>query len=159
MQPMFLPGPSGRLHVVLHAPAEGAPSGAVLFVPPFGDEMNRSRRMVAETARAMACIKLEVLLMDPFGTGDSEGDYGQATWSRWCASGPGPTTSSSDSPPMSRSGPTAYVPPATASAMRSLTSWIALAGSEFIGHCARTQKTLTGGATVAQSGICTCRAR
>ena len=85
LQPMFLPGPNGRLHAVLHAPASGSPSGALLFVPPFGDEMNRSRRMVAETARELARTGQAVLVVDPFGTGDSEGDFGQATWSRWCA--------------------------------------------------------------------------
>lgn len=55
-----------------------------LFVPPFADEMNKSRRMVALQARALADAGGVVAMLDPRGTGDSAGDHGEATWDGWC---------------------------------------------------------------------------
>jgi exosortase A-associated hydrolase 2 len=45
--------------------------------------MNKSRRMVALQARALAEDGLAVLLVDPLGCGDSPGDFGDATWETW----------------------------------------------------------------------------
>ena len=55
----------------------------LLFVPPFAEEMNRSRRVVALQAEALAAIGLGVLVLDLFGCGDSGGDFGEATWEQW----------------------------------------------------------------------------
>ena len=56
---------------------------SLLFVPPFAEEMNRSRRVVALQAEALAAIGLGVLVLDLFGCGDSGGDFGEATWEQW----------------------------------------------------------------------------
>ena len=54
-RPIFIDSPSGRLFGVYCAPgASTRRRGAVLYVPPFAEEMNRSRRMVALQARAFA---------------------------------------------------------------------------------------------------------
>jgi exosortase A-associated hydrolase 2 len=55
----------------------------VLYVHPFAEEMNKSRRMAALQARAFAASGWDVLLMDLHGCGDSSGDFGDATWSLW----------------------------------------------------------------------------
>jgi exosortase A-associated hydrolase 2 len=45
--------------------------------------MNKTRRMAALQSRALAAAGWSVLQIDLFGCGDSEGDFGDATWSRW----------------------------------------------------------------------------
>jgi len=55
----------------------------MLFVPSLGEEMNKSRRMVALQARALAASGWIVLILDLFGCGDSEGDLGEADWATW----------------------------------------------------------------------------
>jgi exosortase A-associated hydrolase 2 len=55
----------------------------VVVVPPFAEEMNRSRRMVALQAQRLAENGLRVVVFDFFGTGDSEGDFGDARWEGW----------------------------------------------------------------------------
>jgi exosortase A-associated hydrolase 2 len=57
----------------------------VVVVPPFAEEMNRSRRMVALQARELASQGIRVLVFDLFGTGDSDGDFGDARWEGWLA--------------------------------------------------------------------------
>lgn len=82
-RPLFLDGPAGRLFAVLHGCAR--PAWSVLWLPPFGEEMNRSRRMAAELGRAMAEAGGALLVLDPFGTGDSAGEVAEATWDGWRA--------------------------------------------------------------------------
>jgi exosortase A-associated hydrolase 2 len=45
--------------------------------------MNKSRRMAAQQARALADAGFDVLQIDLLGCGDSSGDFGDATWSEW----------------------------------------------------------------------------
>ncbi|MCC6193664.1 MAG: hydrolase 2, exosortase A system-associated [Burkholderiales bacterium] len=80
----FLDGAGGPLAVVLWEPPVGV-SGrfAALYVAPFGDEMNKSRRMAAMQARAFAAAGGTVALLDLRGTGDSAGDHAQGTWLGW----------------------------------------------------------------------------
>ena len=60
------------------------PAGsAVLVVPPFAEEMNKSRRMIAEVGRRLEDNGVGMLVVDLFGTGDSEGEFAQADWQRW----------------------------------------------------------------------------
>lgn len=82
MEAFQLPTPAGRRFAVLHTPS-GRPRGAILFAPPFAEEMNKSRRMAARQARAFAAAGFAVLLVDLLGTGDSPGDFSDATWSAW----------------------------------------------------------------------------
>ena len=57
--------------------------GALLVIPPFGEEMNKTRRAMASAARLFAANGWHVRLIDAFGTGDSPGDFGAATWTLW----------------------------------------------------------------------------
>ena len=52
-QPFFLDAPTGARFCLFHAPV-GACRGALLYVAPFGDEMNRTRQLAARQARALA---------------------------------------------------------------------------------------------------------
>ena len=78
----FLPGPMGGRFCLLTLPVCEI-RGALLFVPPFAEELNKSRRMVALAARAFAEHGWAVLQIDLLGCGDSAGDFGEATWLAW----------------------------------------------------------------------------
>ncbi len=55
----------------------------VLCIPAFAEEMNKSRRMVSQQARAWVEQGYSVVSFDLFGTGDSYGEFGEATWRIW----------------------------------------------------------------------------
>lgn len=57
----------------------------MVHVPAFAEEMNKSRRMVGLQSRALAAAGWHVLQLDLLGTGDSEGDFSEATWDDWLA--------------------------------------------------------------------------
>lgn len=59
------------------------PLGLVLYIHPFAEEMNKSRRMAALQSRALAQAGFAVLQIDLLGCGDSSGDFGDATWQHW----------------------------------------------------------------------------
>lgn len=81
-----LAGEAGALAAVVVEPADrAAVRFGVLYLPPFADEMNKSRRMAALQARALAAAGGCVVMLDPRGTGDSDGDHGGATWPGWQA--------------------------------------------------------------------------
>lgn len=87
-EPFFLaaePGPLGRRFAVYHAPRQGSVLGLVVYVHPFAEEMNKSRRMAALQSRALASAGFAVLQVDLMGCGDSAGDFGEATWHGWIA--------------------------------------------------------------------------
>jgi len=68
----------------LFYPARGGVlRGMVLYVHPFAEEMNKSRRMAALQARAFAQEGYSVLQIDLLGCGDSSGNFGDATWQDW----------------------------------------------------------------------------
>src|SRR5436190_21776504 len=68
----------------MHTSATGQHSaGAMLYLHPFAEEMNKSRRMAAMQARALAAAGWTVLQLDLFGCGDSEGEFGSASWTQW----------------------------------------------------------------------------
>lgn len=54
-----------------------------VFFPPFGDEMNQSRRMFRLAAEALAARGIEACVFDLLGTGDSSADFREATVSAW----------------------------------------------------------------------------
>jgi exosortase A-associated hydrolase 2 len=72
----------GQRFCLFHPP-QGPVRGQVLYVHPFAEEMNKSRRMAALQSRALARSGLAVLQIDLFGCGDSSGNFGDASWSGW----------------------------------------------------------------------------
>jgi exosortase A-associated hydrolase 2 len=84
LQAFFLNVEPGQRFCVLHTPtANQQPSGCVVYVHPFAEEMNKSRRMAALQARRLATQGFAVLQMDLYGCGDSTGGFGQAHWDAW----------------------------------------------------------------------------
>jgi exosortase A-associated hydrolase 2 len=82
----FLPideGRNGHRFCLFH-PAQGdVTKGSILYIHPFAEEMNKSRRMAAMQSRALAQAGFAVLQIDLLGCGDSSGDFGDATWRDW----------------------------------------------------------------------------
>lgn len=82
-QAFFLPTGTGQRFCLFH-PAQGAaPQGRVLYLHPFAEELNCTRRVVAQQARALAQAGYSVLQIDLLGCGDSEGSFADATWEAW----------------------------------------------------------------------------
>ena len=85
MKPVFIPSSQGRVFGLYHPPHPGQPDlGDVIFVPPFAEELNRSRHVVATQARDLSARGCGVLILDLFGTGDSDGNFADARWQTWC---------------------------------------------------------------------------
>ncbi|MBI3350407.1 MAG: hydrolase 2, exosortase A system-associated [Burkholderiales bacterium] len=81
----FLSAAGGEQRLCLfHAPV-GTPRSRVLYLHPFAEEMNKSRRMAALACRALAEAGHAVLQIDLRGCGDSSADFGDATWTDWQA--------------------------------------------------------------------------
>lgn len=79
----FLPAAGGEQRLcVFHRPA-GTPRSRVLYLHPFAEEMNKSRRMAALACRALAEAGHAVLQIDLRGCGDSSADFGDASWADW----------------------------------------------------------------------------
>lgn len=85
----FLPASGGEQRLCLfHAPAlefQDRPRSKLLYLHPFADEMNKSRRMAALACRALAEAGHAVLQIDLRGCGDSSADFGDASWADWQA--------------------------------------------------------------------------
>ncbi|MFT3717861.1 hydrolase 2, exosortase A system-associated [Pseudorhodoferax sp.] len=82
-QAFFLPAAPGQRYALYHAPADGPVRGLVLYCPPFAEELNKTRRMAALQARALAQAGFAVLQLDLLGCGDSDGDFADARWDIW----------------------------------------------------------------------------
>ena len=80
----FLQVAGGHRFCIFHEP-RGSAKGALLYLHPFAEEMNKSRRMAALQARLLAENGYAVLQLDLHGCGDSAGDFGDATWESWLA--------------------------------------------------------------------------
>lgn len=80
--PQFLDAPSGQLFCLTVKPA-GVARGTIFYVPPFAEEMNKSRRMASMAAERFAQAGWQVILPDLYGTGDSSGQFSQASWASW----------------------------------------------------------------------------
>ncbi|WP_339864209.1 hydrolase 2, exosortase A system-associated [Paremcibacter congregatus] len=86
MEPLFIDSLKGQIFAVYHtAKTPGTPKGQILFIPPFAEELNRSRHMIARQARCFADQGYGVLILDLYGTGDSHGTFGDATLDIWRA--------------------------------------------------------------------------
>lgn len=77
-------GIAGKIFGIVTSPADnsGIKQG-VLMVPPFAEEMNKTRRMMSQQANQFAEKGFSVMQFDYLGTGDSEGDFADATWDIW----------------------------------------------------------------------------
>ena len=78
----FLETPAGR-RFCLHYPSLTDSRACAVYLHPFAEEMNKSRRMAAMAARRMAQAGIAVLQIDLCGCGDSAGDFSDASWSGW----------------------------------------------------------------------------
>jgi exosortase A-associated hydrolase 2 len=80
----FIPGARGQLFAALRHPGpERTCTGAFVCVMPLAEEMNRCRRLVALQSRVLASAGIAVLCVDPYGCGDSEGEFADADWQTW----------------------------------------------------------------------------
>lgn len=80
----FLPGQYGPLFATWTCPAgQTTCENVILYIHPFGEEMNKSRRTVALQAKAMAIKGFATLTVDLPGCGDSYGDLGSVSWEQW----------------------------------------------------------------------------
>lgn len=79
----IVPGPHGLRFRVVHRPHATPPRGTILAIPPFAEEMNKSRRMAARLARACATAGWQVVQADLHGCGDSAGEFREASWQAW----------------------------------------------------------------------------
>ena len=82
-QAFFLSNATGQRFCLLHLPQGDVLRGRVLYLHPFAEELNTTRRIVAQQARALAQAGFAVLQIDMQGCGDSSGDFAEATWSAW----------------------------------------------------------------------------
>ena len=73
----------GQRLALFHAPRSERARALVVYLHPFAEEMNKSRRMAALQARALAGMGYAVLQIDLLGCGDSSGDFGDASWRDW----------------------------------------------------------------------------
>lgn len=78
----FIGEPGRRLFALLRTPGEGG-GECTLVVPPFAEEMNKSRRIVTELAQHEREQGRGVLSIDLSGTGDSEGTLDRARIEHW----------------------------------------------------------------------------
>ena len=90
-QALFIPadGPAGGQRFCMYHPPVGKAtavvSGAMVYLHPFAEEMNKSRRMAALQSRALASAGYAVLQIDLHGCGDSSGEFADASWANWLA--------------------------------------------------------------------------
>ena len=83
-RPLFLQLNGRRLFGLQIVPT-GASTGAMLYLPPFVEEMNRCRSHVVLQARSLAAAGWHCLLLDPYGTGESDGQTTDGRWAHWLA--------------------------------------------------------------------------
>lgn len=82
----FLPGESGRLFAIYQHPITrkfSSETRDIVYIHPFADEMNKSRRMAALQAKAFSRVGFGVLQIDLYGCGDSSGEFSEARWHIW----------------------------------------------------------------------------
>lgn len=79
----FIEGLKGPLFTLSRGPKNA--EDCTLIIPPFGEEMNRCRRLMNDLARALATQKHQAVILDLYATGESSGDLKDCRWQDWCA--------------------------------------------------------------------------
>ncbi len=80
----FIPGEAGQLLAIYTSPSKSCDlTENIVVVPAFSEEMNRARRMVSLQARRLSTIGIGTLVVDLYGTGDSQGKFEEASWDIW----------------------------------------------------------------------------
>ena len=84
LNPAYIAGTKGKLFA-LHCEPEARNNRAecVIVVPSFAEEMNRCRYMQTMLAQQLVGHGIALLSVDPFGTGDSQGEFVDADWQQW----------------------------------------------------------------------------
>lgn len=77
----YIQGGSGLIFILSRQPLQSR--CAVLVVPPFAEEMNKCRRMIAVLSHRLLANGVAVVMPDLFGTGDSGGDFSDGSWTGW----------------------------------------------------------------------------
>lgn len=84
VEPFFVAGGSGSCFCLLRRPPPQCPTrGVLVYLHPFAEEMNKSRRTVALAARRLASTGWATLQIDLMGCGDSDGELRDADWAAW----------------------------------------------------------------------------
>lgn len=84
INPIFLDGAAGSIFAVVYpATTERPTKSAVIYLPPFAEEMNRARRMAALQARALSAAGHTAIVLDLYGCGDSAGNFADGRWDIW----------------------------------------------------------------------------
>jgi len=81
--PLFIPSELGALFCMYFSPSSNSNTQCIVHIPAFAEEMNKSRHIVAMQARAFTEQGYSVLVIDLWGTGDSQGDFSEVTWDIW----------------------------------------------------------------------------
>jgi exosortase A-associated hydrolase 2 len=79
----FIDTEDGRLFVVDWSPRAAISQGAVMVVAPLGEEMNKSRKLFSDLGCALAQAGFTLIVADLIGTGDSDGDFEDASMDLW----------------------------------------------------------------------------
>lgn len=82
-EPFFLKVESGERFCLFYRPNLANPLGTFIFIHPFAEEMNKSRRMIAQQSKAFSENGFAVLQIDLYGCGDSSGEFNEARWEVW----------------------------------------------------------------------------
>lgn len=79
----FLKTELGERFCQFYRPSQRDPLGIFIYIHPFAEEMNKSRRMVALQSKSFLANGFAVLQIDLCGCGDSSGDFSDASWENW----------------------------------------------------------------------------
>lgn len=77
----YISSGAGRIFLTIWGDASS--SRVILCLPPLFEEMNLSRAVIAKQAQYFAGHGLTTCLLDYYGTGDSEGEIGEASVEIW----------------------------------------------------------------------------
>jgi exosortase A-associated hydrolase 2 len=83
IKPYFFGEPSSQLFACYHAPRGGPSQHGVVLCYPIGHEYIRAHRVYRLLASRLARAGFHVLRFDYFGTGDSAGEFEEASLRRW----------------------------------------------------------------------------